>query len=118
MDDSGGVRAPQRAASIPRPSATASATVSAPRRSRSASDSPSSSSMAMNSWPPSSPISYTWQTFGWLTPAAARASRRKRLRADSSGSAIVFTATRRPRLSSSAAKTTPIPPCPSRWRMR
>ena len=74
--------------------------------------------MAMNSWPPSSPISYTWQTFGWLTPAAARASRRKRLRAESSGSAIVFTATRRPRLSSSAAKTTPIPPCPSRWRMR
>ena len=41
--------------------------------------------MAMNSCPSSSPISYTWQTFGWLTPAAAaRASRWKRLRADSS----------------------------------
>ena len=73
--------------------------------------------MAMNSWPSSSPISYTWQTFGWLTPAAARASRKKRLRADSSASLIVLTATWRPRLSSCAANTTPMPPCPS-WCSR
>jgi len=59
--------------------------------------------MTMKRRPPSSPISYTWHTFGWLTAAAARASRRKRLRAASSGSAIVLIATLRPRLSSSAA---------------
>ena len=45
------------AASIPRPMGIVSATLSGPRRRRSASASPSSSSMAMNSSPPSSPIS-------------------------------------------------------------
>ncbi len=46
-----------RAARIPRPIGSTSDTLIAPRRSRSPSASPSSSSMAMNSSPPSSPIS-------------------------------------------------------------
>ena len=59
--------------------------------------------MAMKSRPVSSPISKIWQAWGWLTLAAARASRRKRWRLSSSGWLMVFSATRRPRLGSSAA---------------
>jgi hypothetical protein len=52
---------------------------------------------------------------GWLTLAAARASRQNRLRAVSSFASddIVFNATVRPSFSSRAAYTTPIPPSPS-----
>jgi hypothetical protein len=55
--------------------------------------------------PPSSPISYSWQMFGWLTLAAARASRQKRLRLVSSSpsDSIVLTATVRSSRSSRAA---------------
>jgi hypothetical protein len=46
-----------------------------------------------------------WQTFGWLTLAAARASRQKRLRAVSSWASedMVLTATVRSSLSSRAS---------------
>ena len=42
--------------------------------------SPSSSSIAMNCSPSSSPSSYSWQTAGWFTRAAMRASRSSRAR--------------------------------------
>ena len=55
----------------------ASAGGNGPFSSRSASDWPSSSSIARNGSPSCSPISNSWQMFGWLTAAAARASRMK-----------------------------------------
>jgi len=61
--------------------------------------------MAMNSVPWSSAISWIWQTFGWLTLAAARASRQNRCRAVSlsDGDESSFSATVRCSFSSRAA---------------
>jgi hypothetical protein len=62
-----------------------------------------------------SSTSNTWQMCGWLTLAAARASRQNRDRVVSSGRpAIIFRATSRPSRSSRAKYTTPMPPRPSR----
>ena len=62
--------------------------------------------MAMNSSPSASPISYSWQMFGWLTLAASRASRQNRSRTMSSlavSRRMTFRATERPSRSSTAA---------------
>ncbi len=68
------------------------------RARRSASDCPSSSSIARNGSPSCSPISNIWQMCGWLTAAAARASRISRSRIwGSDEGRMVFIATRRRR---------------------
>ncbi len=64
---------------------------------------------------PSTPLSCTVTTPGWLRPAVALASRSKRAVPVSSGTlrrSMVFTATSRPSTVSVPRQTSPIPPCP------
>ncbi len=82
---------------------------------------PSTSSMTTYRAPASSTTSYTSATAGWRTAASARASRRRRSRRSGGGSrsgSRHLMATRRPRRSSRAAHTTPIPPAPRRPSIR
>ena len=109
------------AAASARAMSTATATASAggigpSRWSRSASVSPSTSSVTMKWVPSSDPLSNTATTFGWLNPAAARASRRNRStnsRSRSNGGAKTLIATWRPSCRSSPWWTRAIPPWPS-----
>ena len=72
--------------------------------------------MTMYAVSPSTPLSCTVTTPGWLRPAVALASRSKRAVAGSSRGTLrrsmVFTATSRPSTVSVPRQTSPIPPCP------
>lgn len=107
------IRAASRASTVP------------VRESRSASEPPSINSMTMYGRSPCSTTSWTTMTFGWLSWATARASRRVRSfwrRASSaesvSSSTSSLTATCRPSSWSEARHTTPIPPRPIRASSR
>src|SRR3954452_13592389 len=92
----------------------------APSRMRWASVGPSTSSMMSSTSPSSSIASYSVTTFGWLSDAATRISRRKRgaiSDAEASGCSRLM-ATRRPSSQSSARKTDAMAPDPSRRIMR
>ena len=79
-------------------------------------------SMTMCTPSSDSRTSYTAAMWGWLRRAAARASRRRRRRRSAASEPAVplrvFSATRRWRRVSSARKTSPLAPAPSRSRMR
>ena len=107
--------AASRADATWRPTSTTSSTGSGPSASSSARLGPGSSSMTMKAVSPSTPLSCTVTTFGWLRPAVARASRSNRAAPDSSRRerrSIVLTATWRPSTVSVPRQTSPMPPRP------
>ncbi len=105
--------ADSRAARTASATPNASGRGSAPWRARrSARVSPSTSSITMAGSPPSPPVtSSTVTTFGWMSDATMRASRRKRSDAEASAPACAtFTATGRSVCVSWPRHTSPIPP--------
>lgn len=119
--------AARSAATMPRPTRAASAGSNGPcALSRSPRVTEGTYSITIDGSPASSTTSCTTTTLGWLIRAAARASRlvrSKRVAISSSsmcgcGGCSFFTATRRPRSSSSASHTVPIPPRPMRSSSR
>jgi hypothetical protein len=108
------------AAASPRAVAMATRRTSAsgrgPALSRASRDGPATYGITRKGSPLTSPTAWMATTQSSLMPAAARASRRNRCRAEArpaSGGAITLTATTRPSVGSNALSTTPMPPRPT-----